>query len=164
VPYLGEIRLFPWSEIPAGWAACQGQLLPIVQNEALFSLLGTLYGGDGQTTFALPDLRGRAAVGFEPGSMPGAVGGEEVHNLSAAELPAHAHAALASADPADTPSPGGSVLASAPIWATPGNPTTLQPDTVQAAGVGKPHPNMQPYLALSVCIAVQGVYPSTVDQ
>ena len=162
MPYLGEIRLFPWSAIPAGWAPCDGQLLPIGPNQALFSLLGTLYGGDGQTNFALPDLRGRAPVGFLPGAMPGATDGEEVHILSEDELPAHTHAALASSDPADASSPGGSALASAPIWATPGNPTTLHPETVRSVGAGKPHPNMQPYLALSACIALNGVFPSQV--
>jgi microcystin-dependent protein len=160
VPYLGEIRFFSWDQVPPGWALCDGTLLPIAGNQGLYALLGSEYGGDGKSNFGLPDLRGRTPVGMGP-VPPGSWGGEEAHLLVDAEMPAHTHVAEASADPADASDPNDAVLANAPVWATPGNPTALGAGTVSGTGGGKPHGNMQPYLALSACIAVRGIFPQT---
>jgi microcystin-dependent protein len=160
VPLIGEIRLFPWGTVPPGWAQCDGRLLQTRQETALFQLLGTTYGGDGVNDFAVPDLRGRVPVGAGPQPI-GKHGGEEAHALTEAELPAHTHVARASADAGGSTAAGGNVLAGAPIWTTSGSATTLADGTVTSTGGNRPHPNMQPYLALAACIAVRGSYPTT---
>ena len=166
-PFIGQIGLFSFGYAPRGWAFCNGQLLSIAQNQALFSLLGTTYGGDGITTFALPNLQGRAAVssgqgaGLSPYAL-GQVGGETAHTLTTAEIPPHAHGAATASDTSQL-NPQGH------YWApnTGGNATyaptasgTLAVSAIGIAGNGQPHQNMQPNLALNFCIALVGVYPS----
>ena len=162
-PFLAEIRIVGFNFAPRGWAFCDGQILPINQNQSLYSLLGTTYGGDGRTTFALPDLRGRTPVHIGNGFLLGEKSGEETHTLSAAEMPQHDHALRASADGGSTPLPTGNVLASSAPSEQYHPPTTMVPlaaGTVANVGGGQAHDNMQPYLALSFCIALQGLFPS----
>ena len=143
---------------PKGWALCNGQLMPINQNQALFSLLGTMYGGNGQTTFALPDLRGRTPIYIGNGFTQGQVGGEEAHTLTQSELPTHNHSFQASSTNADQPDP--TILArSNNVYGPAGNATTLSPASISATGA-QPHENMQPYSVISFCIALQGIFPS----
>lgn len=165
--YLAEIKLFACNFAPRGWALCQGQLLPINQNQALFSILGTQYGGNGQTTFALPDLRSRVAIhqGQGPGLSPYLVGqqsGEETHTLTLAELPAHTHVARASSAVGGSVGPSGQVparnAAQVPQYGASAN-TIMAPGAISSVGESQPHGNMQPYLALNYCIALQGVFP-----
>ena len=147
---------------PKGWAECNGQLLPINQNQALFSLLGTTFGGDGRVNFALPDLRGRTPIHVGDGHTLGERGGEQAHTLTLAELPTHGHAASASGTQGDTPIPVGHLLADSPtqLYTGAANLTTLSPSTVANVGGSQPHVNMQPLLALTFCIALQGIFPS----
>jgi len=146
---------------PKGWALCNGQLLPINQNQALFSLLGTTYGGDGRVNFALPDVRGRVPIHNGQGHTLGETGGEQAHTVSIAEVPTHTHAAQGSPTNADSPTPANNVLASAlNVYRAADNPTTLQPASITNVGGSQPHENMQPYLTLSFCIALQGIFPS----
>ena len=168
-PFLGEIRLCSFAFAPKGWALCNGQLLPINSNQALFSLLGTQYGGDGRTNFALPDLRGavpmHAGSGLGASFVVGQKGGESAHSLTVQELPAHSHGLQASADFANTGSPAGAVPAARTrggieIYATPGAPTPLHPAAIGTAGAGQAHENMQPYLTLNFVISLQGIFPS----
>jgi microcystin-dependent protein len=157
-PFLGEIRLMSFNFAPKGWALCNGQFLPINQNQALFSILGTTYGGNGQTTFALPDLRGRVPNHVGGGFTEGGRGGEEAHTLTQSELPAHPHSFSASSTNADTPDT--TILAkSNNVYAPSGNLTTLSPASISATG-NQPHENMQPYAVISFCIALQGIFPS----
>lgn len=165
-PFIGEIRLFAGNFAPRGWAFCDGQLLPIAQNQALFSIIGTTYGGDGRTTFALPDLRGRAPIhaGSGPGLTPrvlGARGGEEQVTLTESQLPQHTHSLMASTAKADTKTPTGEVLGgNTKNYTAP--PTNVDTDisSIGIAGEGQAHNNMQPYLTLNYIIALQGIYPS----
>ena len=162
-PFLGEIRIFAGNFAPRGWALCDGQILPIAQNSALFALLGAAYGGDGRSTFALPNLQGRAPMhwGEGPGLTPRAVGeagGEEAVALLQSQLPAHAHPVGAVATAGDAHSPSGAVLADAPVYASHPS-TTLAPQTVAAAGASHPHNNMMPSLPLQFIIALEGVFP-----
>lgn len=167
-PFLSEIRIFGFNFAPRGWAQCDGQLLPINQYQSLYSLLGTTYGGDGRTTFALPDLRGRVPV--SPGNSGagtnityGAKTGQETVALTSAQLPQHTHVAQASSTDGNNPLPAGKVLAATPaqIWRDPDTSmTSLKTGTVANAGGGQPHDNMQPFLALNYCIALQGNFPS----
>jgi len=158
--FLGEIRVFAFDRIPKGWLACQGQLLPIAQNTALFSLLGTTYGGDGKVTFALPDLRGVAPLGTGQGFPLGMSAGETTHTLSTAEMPQHTHQASGSTQEASLASPAGNT------WAAVGNAfataynVQMAAQAVSTAGGSQPHANMQPYLTLSLCISISGIYPS----
>jgi microcystin-dependent protein len=146
---------------PKGWALCNGQLLPINQNQALFSLLGTTFGGDGRVNFALPDLRGRTPIHVGSAHTLGERGGEQAHTLSIAELPTHTHVANASSAAGATPIPGGNLLASANnLYAAPTNLTSLSPTMVANTGGSQAHPNMQPFLTLTFCIALQGIFPS----
>jgi microcystin-dependent protein len=168
-PFVAEIRVFPFNFAPKGWAFCDGQLLPLSQNTALFSLLGTTYGGDGKSNFALPDVQGSAAM--HPGQGPGLslhdlgeTGGTETVGLLESEMPAHTHIPNASLGSADLQSPApGNVLAEAdgPVYKQ--NPfgavTTMAPQTLTPAGGDQPHNNLQPYLTLNFCIALQGVFP-----
>jgi microcystin-dependent protein len=159
-PFMGELKLVPWTYAARGWAFCNGQFLPINQNQALFSLLGTMYGGNGQTTFALPDLRGRVPMHVGTNTQ-GASFGQEAHTITLNELPAHNHLVMANNTSATEPAPGGNVLASSPNTYVPfGNPTTIHPGTFSNVGGGQAHENRQPYLALNWMIALQGIFPS----
>jgi microcystin-dependent protein len=168
-PFVAEIRIFPFNFAPKGWAWCDGQILPLSQNTALFSLLGTTYGGDGKSNFALPDLQGRAPM--HPGQGPGLslhdlgeTGGSETVSLLESEIPAHSHGLMAQGAPADSATPIGNAYARV-IGATPylppaGAPLVAMSDNALApAGGDQPHNNMQPYLTFYFCIALQGVYP-----
>ncbi|MBK9051535.1 MAG: phage tail protein [Chloroflexi bacterium] len=160
-PFLSEIRIMSFVFAPRGWALCNGQLLPINQNQALFSLLGTTFGGDGRVNFALPDLRGRTPIHVGSGHTLGERGGEQAHTLSIAELPQHTHVANASNQDANTPSPTNALLGNAPnMYANPANLTSLLPSTITNTGGSQAHLNMQPFLTLSFCIALQGIFPS----
>ena len=157
-PFLGEVRLMSFVFAPKGWALCNGQFLPINQNQALFALLGTMYGGNGQTTFALPDLRSRVPIYTGNGHTLGERGGEESHTLTQNELPQHNHGMQASSTNADTPDT--TILAkSNNVYGPAGNPTTLSPASISVTGA-QPHNNMQPYAVISFCIALQGIFPS----
>jgi microcystin-dependent protein len=163
-PFLSEIRLMSFAFAPKGWALCNGQLLPINQNQALFSLLGTTFGGDGRVNFALPDLRGRAPIHAGSGHTLGERGGEETHTLSVAELPEHVHGWNAKSSPAatNTPDPT-SLLASSTgdnAWGPAANLVAMSPGAILNTGGSQPHLNMQPFLTLSFCIALQGIFPS----
>jgi len=161
-PFLSEIRLMSFVFPPKGWALCNGQLLPINQNQALFALLGTTFGGNGQTNFALPDLRGRTPIHVGSGHTLGERGGEQAHTLSIAELPTHTHVVNASTSNGNTPLPSGSVLADSPaqLYCPPSNLVALPSGTVTNTGGSQAHLNMQPFLTLSFCIALQGIFPS----
>lgn len=161
-PFLAQIQAFPYGFVPRGWAPCNGQLLPINQNQALFSLLGTTYGGDGITTFAVPDLRGRVPVHVGNGVTLGQMAGETTHTLTANEMPVHTHMAMAngSGSPTD-PSPTNNVW-TAQAGNTYGTELTgaLNGSALAPAGGSQPHSNLQPYLSLQFCIATVGIYPS----
>jgi microcystin-dependent protein len=160
-PFLAEIRLMSFVFPPKGWSLCNGQLLPINQNQALFSLLGTTYGGDGRVNFALPDLRGRVAMHMGSGHTLGERGGEQAHTLSISEIPTHVHSAQASTTAANQPSAANALLAKAGnVYALPTSLTTLSPTTITSVGGSQAHLNMQPFLTLSFCIALQGIFPS----
>lgn len=164
-PFVAEVRIFGFNFAPKGWAFCNGQILPISQNTALFSLLGTTYGGDGKSTFALPDLQGAAPM--HPGQGPGLslrdlgeAGGTDTVTLLAAEIPAHNHLlhAFPSAEVANPTATRG--WGNAPMYQAPGMSFgAMAPETIAPAGGGLPHNNMQPYLTLNFCIALQGVFP-----
>jgi microcystin-dependent protein len=161
-PFLGEIKLFTFNFAPKGWAMCNGQLLPINQNQALFSLLGTTYGGDGRTNFGLPNLQARVPMHTGNGLVLGEVAGETGHTLSLPELPSHAHVVNGSPRTATVIAPTGNYLATSPgndYAAPPGN-TSLMPATLTNVGGSQPHDNMSPYLVLNFCIALQGIFPS----
>jgi microcystin-dependent protein len=159
-PFLGEVRLMSFNFAPKGWALCNGQFLPINQNQALFSILGTTYGGNGQTTFALPDLRGRAPLYQGQGITLGQKAGEEAHTLTISEMPTHNHIMSASTTNGDQNIP--SILAAANnVYGPLGNPTTtLAPASISNTGGSQAHQNMQPYAVISFCIALQGIFPS----
>ena len=158
-PFLGELKLMSFNFPPKGWALCNGQVLPINQNQALFALLGTMYGGNGQTTFALPDLRGRIPAHVGSGFSQGTTLGEEVHTLTQGELPAHNHFVSASSEPGNQADP--KILAAASdAYGPPVSLTTLAPGTITNVGGSQAHENRQPYLVLSWCIALQGIFPS----
>lgn len=160
-PYLGEIRLFSSGTPPAGWAACNGQLLSVSQYPGLFALLGSTYGGNGQSSFALPDFRGRVPIHAGNGHAVGESGGAQSHTLTSAEMPLHSHVLNATNGNATSNNPVNNVLAAANnLYTTPISLTTMSPDSVTGTGGGQPHPNMQPYLALSLCIALQGSQPT----
>ena len=160
-PFLSEIRLMSFAFPPKGWAQCDGQLLPINQNQALFSLLGTTFGGDGRVNFGLPDLRGRIPMHVGQGHTLGERGGEQAHTLSISELPTHSHVANASSDNSTTLTPTGNLLASAAnMYAPPSGLTSLTPTTVGNVGGSQAHLNMQPFLTINYCIALQGIFPS----
>ena len=159
-PFLSEIRIMSFNFAPKGWAMCNGQLLPINQNQALFSLLGTTFGGDGRVNFALPDLRGRTPIHVGSGHTLGERGGEQAHTVSLSEMPAHTHAVNASASDGDTNLPGGDLLATAANVYTPPNALIAIHPSVTNVGGSQPHQNMQPFLTLRFCIALQGIFPS----
>ncbi|HEX2052536.1 MAG TPA: tail fiber protein [Actinomycetota bacterium] len=164
-PFLAEIRMMSFNFAPKGWAMCNGQMLPINQNQALFALLGTTYGGNGQTTFALPNLVGRMPIHAGAGHAQGEAAGETAHTLTNSEMPQHIHAVQGtsnSTDPNGTNVPVGNLLAAGPseIYAGPASPVALTPSTLTNAGGTQPHENRAPYLALNFCIALQGLFPS----
>ena len=166
-PMIAEIRMFAGNFAPRGWAFCDGQLLPIAQNQALFALIGTIYGGDGRTTFALPDLRGRAPIhqGHGPGLTDrrlGEKGGAESVALSVQEIPAHGHTLRALSCDGTTPEPGGSVIARSKGGFDAANApdTNLSAESITENGGGQAHNNMPPYLAMNYIIALQGIFPS----
>jgi microcystin-dependent protein len=167
-PFVAEIRIFPFNFAPKGWAWCDGQLLPLSQNTALFSLLGTTYGGDGKSNFALPDLQGRAPM--HPGQGPGLSlhdlgesGGSETVTLLESEIPSHSHTLRGNNTLGDSPVPTGNVLARTPSnayqQATNSNLVAMAPEALAPAGGDQPHNNLQPYLTFYFCIAMQGVFP-----
>ena len=162
-PFLSEIRIMSFVFAPKGWALCNGQLLPINQNQALFSLLGATFGGDARVNFALPDLRGRTPIHVGSGHTLGEAGGEQAHTLSIAELPTHTHVFNASASNATTDTPTSSVLlgtAALDLYRAPTTLTAMEPAIVGNVGGSQAHLNMQPFLTLSFCIALQGIFPS----
>jgi microcystin-dependent protein len=161
-PFLSEIRIFSFGFAPKGWAMCNGQFMPINQNQALFSLLGTTYGGNGQTTFALPDLRARTPIHVGAGHTLGERAGEDSHTLTLSELPTHTHqVAASSSSSGGNNSPGGRFLGgAADAYASPSNLTPLRAGTITNVGGSQPHSNDQPFLTLDFCIALQGIFPS----
>ena len=162
-PFLSEVRMMSFNFAPKGWALCNGQLLPINQNQALFALLGTTFGGDGQTNFALPDLRGRAPLHVGSGHSLGEHGGEQAHSLSISEMPAHTHTLNAASDDATQAIPTGNLLArqaQANAYIEPASLGAMNAASVSNTGGSQPHLNMQPYLTISFCIALQGIFPS----
>jgi microcystin-dependent protein len=162
-PFLGQISIFAFGFAPKGWAQCNGQVMPIAQNQALFALLGTTYGGNGQNTFALPDLRGRVGMHAGRNHPQGQSGGEEAHTLSIAETPSHTHAALCSSSPATTADPSGAFWAAKSGGLSPYASTSnsqCSPQAIAASAGGQPHNNMAPTLTLSFCIALTGIFPS----
>jgi microcystin-dependent protein len=169
-PFVAEIRIFPFNFAPKGWAWCDGQLMPLSQNTALFSLLGTTYGGDGKSNFALPDLQGRAPM--HPGQGPGLslhdlgeTGGSETVSLLESELPSHTHSLRAdAADPADVQAPSAAVVLARSsggnaYQSSAAGLVSMAPEMLAPAGGDQPHNNLQPYLTFHFCIALQGVFP-----
>jgi microcystin-dependent protein len=164
-PFLSEIKIISWNYAPKGWAFCNGQTLPINQNQALFALLGTTYGGNGQSTFQLPNLQGRVPI-MESGNFPlGAVGGESSHTLITSEIPAHGHSPNAVNSAPTTNSPAGATLCQPStvvgnLYGPATGATTLAPQAIANAGGSQPHSNQQPYLVVNYIIALQGIFPS----
>jgi microcystin-dependent protein len=163
-PFLSEIRIMSFVFAPKGWALCNGQLMQINQNQALFSLLGTTYGGDGRVTFALPDLRGRVPIHFGSGFTLGERGGEQAHTLTISELPEHVHVLNATVNQATASNPTNSMIlgksAGQFVYSQPNNLQAMSPQVVSNVGGSQAHLNMQPFLTLSFCIALQGIFPS----
>jgi microcystin-dependent protein len=163
-PFLAEIRLMSFNFPPKGWAFCNGQLLPINQNQALFSLLGTTYGGDGRVNFGLPNLQGRTPIHVGSGHTLGERGGEPAHTLSISEIPTHTHVLNATSAAATTNIPTSSLLAAqstaASLYSAPSNLGTMAPAAISNVGGSQAHPNMQPFLVINFCIALQGIFPS----
>jgi microcystin-dependent protein len=160
-PYLSEIKIVSFGFPPKGWAFCNGQLLPINQNQPLFSLLGTVYGGDGRVNFGLPNLQGRTPIGWNSGFVLGQQGGEQAHTLSISEIPTHTHTFNGSSGPGGTTIPAGDMFATyANTYTGAANVTSLIAATVGSTGGSQAHLNMQPFLVLNFCIALQGIFPS----
>lgn len=160
-PFLSEIKIVSFNFAPKGWALCNGQFLPINQNQALFALLGTTYGGNGQTTFALPNLRGQVPIHKGNGHTLGEAAGTPSVTVNIQQLPTHLHFAQASSTNGDTPFSTNHVLAAAlNLYGQPNNLTTILPATVTSVGGSQPHNNMMPYLVLNFIIALQGIFPS----
>jgi len=161
-PFLAEIRIMSFNFPPKGWAQCTGQLMPINQNQALFSLLGTTYGGDGRVNFALPDCRGRVPIHLGSTYILGQKGGETAHTVNMSEMPLHAHMLMGTSNNGSAATAAGNVfgVVAGRIYTDPKNTTTLQGGTVTTVGGSQPHENMGPYLTLNFCIALQGIFPS----
>jgi microcystin-dependent protein len=161
-PFMSEVKIISWNFAPQGWAFCNGQFLPINQNQALFSLLGTMYGGNGQTTFALPDLRGRGAIHQGQGFIEGQAGGQEFHTLTMSEMPTHEHFPQAVKEAGNTILPSGNFLAQSDtqVYAGPNNLVAMVDSSISTVGGSQPHENRQPFLVLNFVIALQGAFPS----
>ena len=160
-PFLSEVKIVSFNFAPKGWALCNGQLLPINQNQALFSLLGTTYGGNGQTTFALPNLQGRIPIHMSNGHTLGESSGEENHTLNSNEMAAHVHPVSASSADPNQGLPTGNIWANgAGTYSSAVPDSSMNPASISNAGGGQPHTNMQPYLVLNFIIALQGIFPS----
>ncbi len=161
-PFIGEIKIVAFNFPPKGWAECNGQLLPINQNQALFSLLGTTYGGDGRTTFALPNLQGRVPFHMGSGFSIGQQGGETAHTLNISELPAHNHVPVGNSSSPSAASPAGNLWAasSGGAYQASSDGTTLNSASITNTGGSQPHDNMSPYLVLNFVVALQGIFPS----
>jgi microcystin-dependent protein len=164
-PYVGEIRMFAGNFAPAGWMFCEGQLLPISENETLFQLIGTTYGGDGESTFALPDLRGRLPIHQGNGFILAETGGAEEITLTVQQIAAHNHALLGSVAQATTNTPTNNTFANSTggtvfPYGTDQPPTTLQPSTISPVGGSQPHTNFAPYLCVDFIISLFGIFPS----
>lgn len=162
-PFIAEMRILSFNFAPKGWALCNGQLMQINQNQALFAILGTTYGGDGRVTFALPDMRSRIPIHWGQGVTLGQKGGEEFHTVIQSEMPQHNHALQVQPSNASTGAPNNNFLAAVPSYAyrtSLSNLTTLNPAVVGNTGGSQPHENRQPYLVLNIAIALQGVFPS----
>jgi microcystin-dependent protein len=160
-PYLSEIKVMSFGFAPKGWALCNGQLMPINQNQALFSLLGTNYGGDGIRTFGLPNLQGRTPMHVGNGHVLGEQSGEQNHTLAISELPVHGHTWSATNAAANAPGPTGNLLGGAQEYNSSGsNAVPMYSGVLSIVGGSQPHLNMQPYLTLNFCIALQGIFPS----
>jgi microcystin-dependent protein len=162
-PFLSEIRIMSFGFPPKGWATCDGQLLPINQNQALFSLLGTTYGGDGRVNFGLPNLQGRAPIHMGSSHTLGERGGEQGHTLSISEIPTHVHSAMAASAVGSQPIPTGNFLAQEPrkpYAPADNNLVALNPGSLASVGGSQAHLNMQPFLVLNFSIALQGIFPS----
>ena len=162
-PYVGEVRIFAGNFAPAGWMFCEGQLLPISENETLFNLIGTTYGGDGQSTFALPDLRGRIPLHFGNGSTLSETGGAEAITLTVAQIPSHTHALIGATGNGSQPSPSGNFLSSSTViapYGSNGADSAMAATSITAVGGSQPHNNFQPYLCLDFIISLFGIFPS----
>jgi len=163
-PFLSEIRIMSFGYAPQGWALCNGQLLSINQNQALFSLLGTTFGGDGRVNFGLPNLQGRVPIHVGGGHILGERGGEQVHTLSISEIPTHVHGLQATSAAATVPLPGGNLLAASastdPVYGNASSLVAMDPTSIGNTGGSQAHLNMQPFLTLLFCIALQGIFPS----
>ncbi|WP_420967463.1 phage tail protein [Bradyrhizobium sp. B120] len=160
-PFLSEIRMMTFNFAPKGWAFCNGQLLPLNQNQPLFSLLGTVYGGNGQTNFALPNLQGRTPMHVGNGHVLGELGGEQAHTLSINEMPQHTHVANATNTNGALLVPANNVLGALNnAYAAPAALTALAPGSISTVGGSQAHQNMQPFLTINFCIALQGIFPS----
>ena len=161
-PFMSEIRIMSFAFAPKGWALCNGQMLPINQNQALFSLLGTMFGGDGRVNFALPDFRGKTPIHVGSGHTLGETGGEQNHTLSIQEMPAHNHLLRGTSNNASTNTAANNVYAKAlsNIYSQSQNLTPMSPGAVSSVGGSQAHLNMQPFLTLTFCIALQGIFPS----
>jgi len=161
-PYVGEIRMFGGNFAPSGWAICDGSILAIAENDVLFELIGTTYGGDGQTTFALPDLRGRVPVHQGSGFVIGQSGGAETVTLTLSQIPSHTHAALASSGAGSSHSPASNIWANwtGAQYSDQGTNTSLDPLSLSAAGGSQPHDNMAPFVGVNFIISLFGIFPS----
>jgi len=161
-PFLAEIRIMSFNFAPKGWALCNGQLLPINQNQALFSLLGTTFGGDGRVNFGLPNLQGRTPIHFGSGHTLGERGGEQAHTLNISEMPAHTHVLQASSSSANASGPSGNILAKTlgNTYGVPSNLAAMDTGSISTVGSSQAHLNMQPFLTLNFSIALQGIFPS----
>jgi len=161
-PFIGQITIFSFNFPPKGWATCDGQLLPINQNQALFSILGTTYGGDGRVNFALPDLRGQIPLHVGGGFVQGQTAGEYSHTLTMSEMPAHNHLVSASLTTADKSTPVGNSFASGgqSVYSSASPNSQLVSSAILNTGGSQPHENTPPYLTLNFCIALQGIFPS----
>jgi microcystin-dependent protein len=161
-PFTGQLMLASFNFAPKGWAMCNGKLMAINQNQALFSLLGTTYGGDGRQTFGLPNLQGRTPVGFGNSITPGQLGGEDLHTVNISELPAHTHTWSASAAIANLGKPNGALVAGqgANLFTSASNLAPMNQGTLQSIGASQPHENRQPFLVMNWCIALQGLFPT----